>query len=158
MDGRRFSTLLSGPPVWLSLFSWSYVLYTLASTCRLPVALGGLVAALISMLVSHDGMSAPLAVALVWIVGFAVGRRRAYEVQVRRAEVTEERLRIARELHDVVAHSISAITVQAGYGTVVPDRAREALATIETTGRETLTEMRIPLTPPLREVNCSGRT
>jgi signal transduction histidine kinase len=58
---------------------------------------------------------------------------------------------IARELHDVVAHHMSVITVQAGYGGLLLDdgaaspettRARAALAVIETTGRETLEEMR----------------
>jgi signal transduction histidine kinase len=55
-------------------------------------------------------------------------------------------MRIARELHDVVAHSMSVITVQAGYGHLViderPDEARAALSAIESTGRETLAEMR----------------
>ena len=65
--------------------------------------------------------------------------------------IVEERLRIARELHDVVAHQMSVITVQAGYGGLLlengaDDRAREraraALGVIEATGRETLEEMR----------------
>jgi signal transduction histidine kinase len=55
-------------------------------------------------------------------------------------------LRIARELHDVVAHSLSLITVQAGVGSYVagarPEEAARALASIETTGREALREMR----------------
>jgi signal transduction histidine kinase len=95
-----------------------------------------------------------------WALGFAVRRQRLYlaamraqaEDQVRvqselawRA-VTEERLRIARELHDVVAHGMSVITVQAGVGRHVideqPDQARAALAAIEETGRESLREMR----------------
>jgi len=67
------------------------------------------------------------------------------EDRVRRA-VVEERLRIARELHDVVAHAMSVIVVQAGVGHHVidsqPDEARRALAAIETTSRSALTEMR----------------
>jgi signal transduction histidine kinase len=63
-----------------------------------------------------------------------------------RAAVAEERSRIARELHDVVAHSISVMVVQAGAErrALGDDRAetREVLRTIETTGRQTLTEMR----------------
>ncbi|WP_245931578.1 histidine kinase [Actinokineospora auranticolor] len=62
------------------------------------------------------------------------------------ALVTDERLRIARELHDVVAHSMSVITVQADMGRLVFDRkpaaAAAALGVIETTGREALTELR----------------
>jgi signal transduction histidine kinase len=134
------------PPMWLSLFSWSYVLYTVATTCRLPIALAALGAALTTMGLSYGEISARLAVVVVWTIGYAVGRHRAYESRARQAEVVEERLRIARELHDVVAHSISMITIQAGYGTLVldrePEKAREALAAIEVTGRETLTEMR----------------
>ena len=63
-----------------------------------------------------------------------------------RRAVDEERARIARELHDVVAHSISVMTVQAeAVGRVadrMPEQARSSLETIETTGREALTEMR----------------
>ena len=60
--------------------------------------------------------------------------------------VAEERQRIARELHDVVAHSVSVMTVQAGAvrRLLHPEQERERLAleTIEATGREALTEMR----------------
>ena len=60
--------------------------------------------------------------------------------------VAEERRRIARELHDVVAHSVSVMTVQAGAvrRLLRPDqeRERQALEVIEATGREALTEMR----------------
>jgi signal transduction histidine kinase len=60
--------------------------------------------------------------------------------------VTEERQRIARELHDVIAHSVSVMTVQAGAvrRLLHPDQEREriALEAIEATGREALTEMR----------------
>jgi signal transduction histidine kinase len=60
--------------------------------------------------------------------------------------VAEERLRIARELHDVVAHSMSVIAVQAGYGQYVidsqPADARAALGAIQSTSREALDEMR----------------
>ena len=63
-----------------------------------------------------------------------------------RQAVTSERLRIARELHDVVAHSMSVIAVQAGKGRMVLDRspesARESLIAIETTSRAALAEMR----------------
>ncbi|GAA1069057.1 sensor histidine kinase [Kitasatospora nipponensis] len=70
------------------------------------------------------------------------------EQQEARAEhaVTQERLRIARELHDVVAHHLSVISVQAGLADYVfssdPPTARTALRTIAETSRETLEEMR----------------
>ena len=63
-----------------------------------------------------------------------------------RAAVAEERARIARELHDVVAHAISVIVVQARGGRrsleSEPEEAREAFDSIESTGQQALTEMR----------------
>ncbi len=95
-----------------------------------------------------------------WVVGMALrARRDALESRVTAAEeranvqrqsaaraLAEERLRIAQELHDVVAHSMSVIAVQAGVGAHVltdrPDQARAALNAISATSRGTLTEMR----------------
>ncbi|MFZ0170926.1 MAG: sensor histidine kinase [Acidimicrobiales bacterium] len=95
-----------------------------------------------------------------WFVGDSVRVRRTYiaglaeqaaqrqrEV-VERAQrsVAEERLQIARELHDVVAHSLSVIAVQSGVGHHVideqPDEAKKALAAIEVTSRSALDELR----------------
>jgi signal transduction histidine kinase len=63
-----------------------------------------------------------------------------------RLAVADERGRIARELHDIVAHNVSTMVVQAGAGKRVLDRdpgkAREAFASIETSGRRALAEMR----------------
>ncbi|MEV0234592.1 sensor histidine kinase [Nonomuraea sp. NPDC050786] len=71
--------------------------------------------------------------------------RRDQEGRARRA-VTEERLRIARELHDVVAHHMSVIVIQAGLARYVfgsdPPTARQALTTIADTGSEVMGEMR----------------
>ena len=70
-------------------------------------------------------------------------RRRADQ---QRAAIEQERLRIARELHDVLAHSLSSITVQAGVGLHLaadrPAAATEALETIRTASREALDEVR----------------
>ena len=71
----------------------------------------------------------------------------------RRAAASDERTRIAGELHDVVAHALSAMVVQAG-GAAAPRRARpaqarEAFGAVEATGREALTEIR-PLLGVLR--------
>jgi signal transduction histidine kinase len=103
----------------------------------------------------------PIAIESVgWALGLAVYRQRSYVEAVRtqaaqevRAQTelaarsaAEERLRIARELHDVVAHAMSVITVQAGVAryidTGMPERASAALETIESTGRQALRDMR----------------
>jgi signal transduction histidine kinase len=97
---------------------------------------------------------------VVWVVGFALGRKFAEADEARdraaraerereeraRAAVADERARIARELHDVVGHSVSVMTVQAaGVRRLLrPDqeRERDALLVVERTGREALAEMR----------------
>jgi signal transduction histidine kinase len=94
------------------------------------------------------------------LVAFVLNRRelRADEAEARaaqlerereeqaRAAVAEERIRIARELHDVIAHCVSVMTVQATAARLLlddePERAREPLLAVEDTGRQTLAEMR----------------
>lgn len=101
-----------------------------------------------------------LSFAFCWVLGEFVGARRAYHAEVEarlhlleterdqlaRIAVAEERARIARELHDVVAHAVSVIVVQAdGAAYAVrsqPDLAERAVKTISSTGREALTELR----------------
>jgi signal transduction histidine kinase len=100
-----------------------------------------------------------LVIGAAWLLGHFVGVRRDHiarlertaELERARAElarraVAEERLRLARELHDVVAHSISVIAVQSGVGAHVavtqPEEAAKALAAIEVTSRAALTELR----------------
>jgi signal transduction histidine kinase len=97
---------------------------------------------------------------LAWVLGDSLRTRRAYyreleeraarleqerETQARMA-VAAERARIARELHDVVAHNVSAMIVQADGAAFVldsaPEQTRSALETISGTGRQALTEMR----------------
>ncbi len=74
------------------------------------------------------------------------GRAEAERVERARSAALEERTRIAGELHDVVAHALTAMTVQASGARRLaerdPDRARDAFATVEHTGREALTELR----------------
>ncbi|MEU1388646.1 MULTISPECIES: histidine kinase [unclassified Nonomuraea] len=67
-------------------------------------------------------------------------RERAGEAAAR--ATAEERARIAREMHDVVAHALAVIVAQARGGRFAPARAAEILATIEETGRAALTDMR----------------
>jgi signal transduction histidine kinase len=77
----------------------------------------------------------------------ALNTQLATEQELRsRWAVAEERGRIARELHDVVAHSVSVMTVQAGAArrtlAASPDQATTALGQIESTGRQALVELR----------------
>jgi signal transduction histidine kinase len=73
-------------------------------------------------------------------------RERAERAQAARRRADQERLRIARELHDVLAHSISVINVQAGVGLALldsdPEQARTALTTIKDKSKEALGEVR----------------
>ncbi len=99
------------------------------------------------------GFSAGLIVATPWLVGRSTHARaqrlallQEEARQRERVAVGEERARIARELHDVVAHSVGAMVAQAqGAERVLdrdPERARAALQAIERTGRDALDEMR----------------
>jgi signal transduction histidine kinase len=76
-------------------------------------------------------------------------RERAAEAERARQQVSAERVRIARELHDVVAHSLAVITVQAGVGRRLmakhPEEASSALDSIETIGRTAQDELRVVL-------------
>ncbi len=95
----------------------------------------------------------PGLVAAALFAGLAVGNRRAYITSIRaraeddaRRRVDEERLRIARELHDVVAHTMATINVQAGVAAHVltdrPDAAAAALHAIKTASKDALRELR----------------
>lgn len=84
-----------------------------------------------------------LALVAAWMIGLSVAERREHAVeqraQVAAQAVAAERLRIARELHDMIAHSVGVIAIQAGVGSRVigtqPDEARKALLSIEATSR-----------------------
>ncbi|MEU9894351.1 sensor histidine kinase [Streptomyces phaeochromogenes] len=98
--------------------------------------------------------------ALAWVLGDSLRTRRAYFAQLEeraarlekereaqaKVAVAAERARIARELHDVVAHNVSVMVVQADGAAYVldsaPDQAKKALETISGTGRQALAEMR----------------
>jgi signal transduction histidine kinase len=97
-------------------------------------------------------IAVPLVMVMViaWLIGNSIRQAQARAELVRAQAAVQtamaERLRIARELHDIVAHSIGIIAIQAGSGRRVfdarPDEARDALATIEATSRETLSGLR----------------
>jgi signal transduction histidine kinase len=136
------------------------VLFLVAATYRRAAGIAAL-AAVLAVLVAQalvwqragqgagNLVVAGLVMIIAWMVGYAVRQRRAYAAhlwdQAASTAVTEERLRIARELHDVVAHSMTVVAVQAGFGEYVfdsqPGDARAALGAIQTVSREALSDM-----------------
>lgn len=150
------------------LFFYVLVLYSIGLRERRLRATAGLVAALVvvavTMLVARyngegfDLTDAPfvgLVVAAPWFVGRAMRSRLHESVKLgQRAErlereqlaaIADERARIARELHDVIAHSVSVMVVLAGAAEEVlkadPARALEPLRSVQETGRQALVEM-----------------
>ena len=168
LAGSLVVTMLTGPQDGGALAYFlpvAYVLYLVAATYErrrtavrvLSAVCATLVADAVLMYLTGGGVflrgglvSVALCVIIAWFTGYIVRQRRRYAVRLQdeaaSKAVTEERLRIARELHDVVAHSMSVIAVQAGYGQYVidtqPAGARDALGAIQATSREALDEMR----------------
>ncbi|MFI6843628.1 sensor histidine kinase [Kitasatospora sp. NBC_00085] len=90
-----------------------------------------------------------LVVSVAEIVRFRreqMAAHREYEQQLAQRRANEERLRMARELHDILAHSLSLINIQAGVALALidsrPEQARTALTTIKATSKEALGEVR----------------
>lgn len=141
----------------------------------LPISLAGAVVIAVSLLASHGFPPRDkhvlgeqltysyLPIVAGWFVGDAVSARRRYhagladqrerelasEAERAQQEVHAERVRIARELHDVVAHTLAVITVQAGVARRLmdkrPDEVRTTLESIETIGRTAQDELRVVL-------------
>ncbi|MDT0476920.1 sensor histidine kinase [Streptomyces sp. DSM 41014] len=159
----------------LADFAMLVIVYTVAATgarwaSRTALALGLCAAPLAQLRWPNDESSflgniaimvfltAPFA--LAWVLGDSIRTRRAYFAQLEeraarlekereaqaKVAVAAERARIARELHDVVAHNVSVMVVQADGAAYVldaaPDQAKKALETISSTGRQALAEMR----------------
>jgi len=152
-------------------------LISIPATLAAAAAIGGAI-----LYAALTKPSAPLAVLAVeglvplgaaWFVGDAVAARRRYqaglleqaareqaaEAERARQQIREERVRIAQELHDVVAHTLAVITVQAGVGRRLmarrPEEASAALESIERIGRTAQEELRIVL-DLLREEGVSA--
>jgi len=165
---------------FVALIPAGVCLYVTAARRSRRLRLGALVLALSGAAATGLGDHASggvvvfaLVLLTIWTIGTATGQTRRYnddvvrhhqrlaeaEVDLARRGVIDERMRIARELHDVLAHSISVMTVQAAYGHVVidtdPARARKSLVTVESVGRDTLTEIR-RLLDVLREDGPGG--
>jgi len=152
------------------------LLYTLAAYSRRLISVAGLAICLIGSAAAvarwappYMGLSHWISVGLVafagsslaaWVLGDSMRYRRGYyaslEDRAARLErerdaqaqiaAAAERARIARELHDVIAHNVSVMVVQADGASYAldssPERARQALGAIASTGRQALAEMR----------------
>ena len=162
---------LSLPPFFLGP-AILVAVYSVAAYGRRWVSLAGLAVAELGLAVALTGgrFEEPLAwlvwvqfagiFGAAWLLGLFAHNYRAYAARLEqrtaelerarealaRQAVTEERLRLARELHDVVAHAMSVIAVQSGVGAHVadsrPGEVGKALAAIEATSRSALIELR----------------
>jgi signal transduction histidine kinase len=144
-----------------------FATYSLATTLNYrqsyPVAAGAIAALVVAAMPAWDSQAletivlASGSILVGWLAGENAGARRSHALvlaeraaerereQARRTAI-EERARIARELHDVVAHAMSVISVRSGAARLVRDRepaqAAEALGIIETISRRSLVELR----------------
>ncbi|MGH8888791.1 MAG: sensor histidine kinase [Acidothermaceae bacterium] len=151
----------------VDLLAFVVIGYSLSSYAPMPVGLTGTALLLtsggIQTAVAHKGFSnfafAFVFLAAMWLMGLTVRRRTARAVHLElaaadfqrqrddemRRSAADERLRIARELHDVVSHSLTVMVVQADAAEQVlardPARAAEPLRSVQRVGREALGEM-----------------
>jgi signal transduction histidine kinase len=154
------AAVATAPGTLWSLAAFLLAAYSVARFCPEGMASAGgalLIAALVLQEI-QDGTGGDYLFALIvfggaWLLGRAVRQwqERATVAEsnqdlLARSAVAEERVRIARELHDVVAHSISVISVQANAAEAAldrsPDLARAPLRAIKSSSREALEEMR----------------
>lgn len=138
--------------------------YTVARHCTLKGALTGLAIGLgiFAATLAKDASDLVFGLIIIlapWLVGLAMRSRVADSIELAaradtlerrrdeevKAATAEERRRIARDLHDIIAHSISVMVVQAGAAAEIvdrnPERATQALRDVQDTGRSALTEM-----------------
>jgi signal transduction histidine kinase len=157
------------PLVWASIIALVLAAYSVGVYSRHGTVSWAVLAATATFILAVFGGSLPappdfavpyVVLLLPWLIGHALRTRQlradAFQERAMRLEqeqhfatqvaLAQERARIARELHDVVAHSVSVMVVQAGAARQVllasPEQAREALLAVESTGREAMTELR----------------
>jgi signal transduction histidine kinase len=139
-------------PEFVIPFAALVALWSLAMTRPPRVSLIGLAGVLGLAAVNFvaapvdDTLFAIVVAVSVWALAEAARSRRAAIREAARRAVGDEQARIARELHDVIAHSVSVIVVQAAAADDVfdahPEQARTALRSIEGAGRDALRELR----------------
>ncbi|GHJ12926.1 ATPase [Micromonospora sp. AKA38] len=141
--GARRPAWTTVPAAGLTVAVWTYA----GPESPLIAAVQGVVWSAVVLWVGHGARQ--LAVRNRQLAGLTIQLRHEQEQRAHRA-VVEERLRLARELHDVVAHHLSVVSVQAGLARYVlssdPDTADRALATVLDTSGEALEELRRLLT------------
>ncbi|GAA2048721.1 sensor histidine kinase [Nocardiopsis rhodophaea] len=170
--GVAFLQLMLGVGLILADFAIVIGMYTVAARCRLKWALValatvelGLVLTIVRSPYADWGSWNVVAtytflILLCWVTGLYINVRRSYLVGLEdrtewlererdaraQAAIAEERARIAREMHDVVAHNLGVMVVQADGATYAidtdPAQAKGAMETVAETGRTALTEMR----------------
>jgi signal transduction histidine kinase len=146
-----FAWLLIAPETVVPVAGY-FAVFALASVEPPRVSLFGLLALTAVASVNFftttggDGAFALVLGVGAWALGEALRNRKVVIHEEAKRAVADEQARIARELHDVIAHSVSVIVVQAAAADDVfeehPDKARAALRSIEQTGRDALGELR----------------
>ncbi len=166
--GRQLPTL-GDEPTSVSLgLAWLVAVYTTGTHQDIRRALAGLSAVVALCVLYAFGPGSPagssvndllaaslFAGALPWLTAFAFARQRRVRtadmlVEEAAAAAAAERIRIAREVHDLVAHTITVMVVQAEAGEALlasaPDRSAESLRAVQQAGRDALAEMRRTVT------------
>jgi len=147
----------AGPALAIAIAAYGLGLLASARSA-LVTAAGCLLVATIALAIAADDLWSRVGALVLagviivppWLIGRMVRERREsavrYRMQLVREAATEERLRLARDLHDVVGHSMSLIAVKASVAVHVaaerPEAALEALRVIEQTSRDALVETR----------------
>jgi signal transduction histidine kinase len=153
---------------WLLPLQLAVALYTLAASSRTRAAVAVTIGSLLGVTAAlaadrtafGDSAAHVVFLAAAWLLGDSIGSRRAYvheieekaarlererQTEARRA-AAEEQARIARELHDVIAHALSVVVIQAGAADDVfetdPGLAREPIRAIDTAARTALADLR----------------
>jgi signal transduction histidine kinase len=144
--------------------------YTVAAWCPLPAsatATGAILIPVAAAAVTHQGPLTPdqvlaylLSLVAAWLLGYCMQLNRARvsvledravrlvreQADKTQLAVEQERARIARELHDIIAHSVGVIVAQAAAAQRLfdtePQQVRQTLGAIETTGRQAVVELR----------------